>query len=118
MTMIKRSAKDFPAICRALGYRKRSVYVCPATQHTIRGVNWDGGSRSIYHGVDLATGNTQTAAHFGAPAPWANPYEGTKVEIQPGKALVVTGTFCGKASTMFIYVHPDNMPALLAAPLT
>ncbi len=114
-TMIKRPAKDFPDICRALGYRKRAVYVCPTTRAVISGVNWSGGSRSVYHGVDLASGHIQTAAHFGQPAPWANPFEGATIDILPGKALIETGTFCGKAATMRIYVHPDNMPALLAA---
>ena len=113
MTMIKRPAKDFPDLCRALGYRKRSVYVCPATSVNINGVNWSGGSRSTYHGVDLATGAVKTASHFGVPAPWSNQYEGASVELVPGKAIVETGTFCGKTAAMFIYVHPDNMPALL-----
>ncbi len=115
MTTIKRNAKDFAVICKALGYRKKTVYVCPVTETTIHGVNWDGGSRSVYHGVDLASGHYRTAAHFGNPAPWANPYEGSRVEIKPGMALVKTGTFMGKPSVMFIYVHPDNMPALLEA---
>jgi hypothetical protein len=113
MTTIKRSSKDFPDLCRALGYRKRNVYVTATTRVNINGVNWSGGSRSTYHGVDLATGAVNTANHFGVPAPWSNQYEGATVDLVPGKAIVQTGTFCGKASVMFIYVHPDNMPALL-----
>jgi hypothetical protein len=113
MADILRPAKDFPDLCRALGYRKRKVYVCPRTSVSIQGVNWSGGSRTTYHGVDLASGQVQSAGHFGTPAPWANPYEGATVELVPGKAIVTTGTFCGKASVMFIYVHPENMPALL-----
>ncbi len=115
MNMVKLSSKDFPEICRALGYRKKTVWVSPTTSATITGVNWSGGSRSTYHGVDLTTFKVLTGAHFGTPAPWANPYEGAKVDILPGKALVETGVFCGKAATMHIYVHPDNMPALLNA---
>ena len=115
MTMIKRDAKEFSVLCRAVGYRKKSVYICPAKSVTITGVNWSGGSRSIYHGADLVSGNVNTATQFGRPAPWANPYEGSTVELVPGKAILKTGTFCGKDSIMFIYVHPDNMPALLTA---
>jgi len=111
--MIKRNAKEFSELCRALGYRKKTVYVSATTSVTITGVNWSGGSRSTYHGVDLESGRINTASHFGIPAPWANQYEGATVELVPGKALVETGTFCGKPAVMFIYVHPDNMPALL-----
>ena len=115
MPTIKRKAKEFASICKALGYRKRDVYVVPTTSTTIHGVNWCGGSRSIYHGVDLLTGEIQSAAHFSNPAPWVNPYEGTTVEILPGKALVKTGIFCGKPAVMFIYIHPSNMPMLLSS---
>lgn len=112
---IKRPASDFRDICRALNYRKRTVYVTVTERVTITDVNWSGGTRSTYHGLDIASGAINTANHFSVPAPWANQYEGAVVDLKPGKAIVRTGFFCGKVSAMTIYIHPDNMPALLGS---
>ena len=107
------SSKLFPDLCRAFGYRKRNVFLSACTSITITGVNWSGGSRTIYTQVFLESLSVQTAGHLGVPASWNNPYEGAEIKLEPGKLIVTTGTFMGKTATMHIYVHPDNMPALL-----
>ncbi len=100
--------KLFPA------YRKRNVNVRATTKVTFFDLNWSGGSRSEYHAIDLSNGAARTMSNWNQLAPWANPYEGSSVELVPGFAVVKTGYFCGKESTLTIYVHPDNMPKLLA----
>jgi hypothetical protein len=112
MPMIERSASHFPAICKALGYRKRKVWIHVSESVTFSQVNWDGGSKSEYHALDLATGKL-SSPDMGRKAPWENPFEGMTVAIPDGVVIARTGYFCGKPSTLALYVNPANMPKLL-----
>jgi hypothetical protein len=89
------------------GYRKRKVVLKEGTAVTLYGLNWDGGSRSEYTLVDL---NTRVVLPIGdnMTAPWDNKDEGRRVTINPGQAVVQTGTFCGKPATMFITYRPED----------
>lgn len=109
---IERSAKEFPGLCRKFNYRKRTVRVVPGTHVTLTDLNWSGGSKSEYHAYSLDSGKL-SSPRLDGPPPWANPAEGARVEIPPNTIVVRLGWFCGKPSTMFIYVRPDNMPLLL-----
>ena len=104
--------KQIP-FAKQLGYRKRKVNVRAAESFTIHGVNWSGGSKTVYHAVDLVTNEVKSLGHFGDRAPWDNPYEGATLPTVPGIAVVQTGWFCGKTATMFVTVHPADMPKLL-----
>lgn len=115
MTGTEIPTKQVAALAAALGYRKRKVVVHAAETVTLYNLNWDGGSRNVYSAVRLADMATDTKATFGRPAPWENPYEGAKVPLAPGLAIAKTGTFCGKPSTLCLYVHPADMPKLLPA---
>lgn len=112
MMFQKIPTKEVKDIARLIGYRKKTVCVKPATEHTMHGVNWSGGSRTQYTMVDLRTMKALTP-DLGRPPPWANPAEGAKVEIPPDCVLIAHGIFCGKPATAFMYVHPDSMPRML-----
>ena len=114
MPSITVEAKSIPWL--KLISRKKKAIITPTTSVTINGLNWSGGSRSVYSAVDLATGQIKTATHTSNPPPWANPYEGQQLEIPRGIAIVSHGTFCGKPATPIIYAHPDDMARLLPAP--
>lgn len=115
-TSFELPTKEIAALAKALGYRKRKVFVRAVTSVRLTDLNWSGGSRSEYAAVRLADMATVRQGKMSRPAPWANPYEGQEVPLVPGLAIAETGYFCGKPSTMRLYVHPEDMPKLLAAP--
>jgi len=117
MNMIKLDSKSVPMI-RALfpDYRKRQIVVWPTETVTIYDLNWSGGTRAQYHAIDLVSGQLKSFAHWSSPPPWDNPHEGARVNLLPGYAVAKTGDFCGKTATLYLYVHPADIPKLLPAP--
>ncbi len=107
--------KDFPFAKSFPNYRKTRVRVVVAEQTTVYDLNWSGGTKNEYHAICLETGEVKTMDAWGLPAPWNNPREGQTLEIIPGFAVAVTGHFCGKPSTMAVYVHPYNVVQFLPA---
>jgi len=95
-----------------LGYRKQNVQIVAAETVTLHGLNWDGGSKSEYHAVNLDT-LAMTSPDLGREHPWFNRYEGAKVQIPPNHAVIRTGIFLGQTAMMVIHVHPSNVPKLL-----
>lgn len=115
MAPIERPASEFKALCQRLGYRKKTVRIWTGTHVTLTGLNWSGGSKTQYHAFSLEDGKL-SSPRLDGPPPLANPAEGARVEIPPNTIVVSTGFFCGKPSTMYIHVRPENMPMLLEAP--
>ena len=107
-----RDTKAIAPIAKALNYRKRQFQLRVTDKVTLSDLNWSGGSRSEYTAIDLATCRTMKP-DLGRPAPWDNKAEGAIVEIPPGVAIARTGFFCGKPSTMTLYVRADNVAPLL-----
>jgi hypothetical protein len=101
-----------PRIKKYLGYRKRVVRIRFATKVPLEGTYWDGGSRSVYHTFDLDTGCWRTCPVYNPPQ-FGGPKETPTVEVGRGKVVVESGTFCGKATTVYVYVHPDDLLKLL-----
>lgn len=96
------------------GYRGTKIRVKPAESVTLRDLNWSGGTRNQYAGCSLAEGRATGDAGAGnAAPPWANPYEGASIALQPGLALVEWSQFCGKDLGLTIHVHPSMMPRFL-----
>lgn len=93
------------------GYRKRVVNVVPTTRVTVCDLNWSGGTRSEYFGITFSglAFDVRSMSSWNTPAPWNNAREGTTVNLAPGTAMVRTGYFCGKESTLTIYVHPSDL---------
>lgn len=111
------AAKDAQDIIRAAfpSYRKRNATIEARTAVTLQDLNWSGGTKSEYAAVRLADGRAVKPSLDRDP-PWTNRHEGARVDMVPGIALVRAGWFCGKASTVTIYVHPDDLARTLPAP--
>lgn len=81
---------------------------------------WDGGSRSQYVGVNLATGKLMPLPDLisGGYAPHADAFYKllSSVPLKPGLAIVRHSIFCGKDAGLTIHLHPADGPkSLLAA---
>jgi hypothetical protein len=114
--ILKRTDKAIETIVRLFpSYRKRDVCLRAVEKVSFHDLNWCGGTRAQYTAISLANGAARTMSNWNALAPWANPYEGASVALQPGCAIVETGHFCGKESPMRVYVHPADMPKLIGS---
>lgn len=105
-------------------YKKRIAYLS-----AFNGVNinsyWDGGSKSSFVLVELATMRVKplpTSSHpyfdlhaASGQTPDVTIERGvvTLNRLPEGIALVEAGTFCGKPSTAHVYLNPANLTKLL-----
>jgi hypothetical protein len=99
-------------------YRKRDVNLLATTRVTFMDLNWSGGTRSTYSIVRLEDNAVASLSAWSTLAPWENPHEGSTIDLKPGFLVVRTGFFCGKVSTMTVYVHPSNLTPLLGEPMS
>ena len=109
--------KQHPEILRVIRaadptYKKTKAFVFTRESVTLSGTYWDGGSRSTYTAVELATGRNKGAPQY-APPQFGGPRQSPEVQIPHDVAIVETGVFCGKTATATVYVHPVNMARLL-----
>src|SRR3990167_2144934 len=98
---------SFPA------YKGRKFRLCPVETVTFYDTNWGGGSRNVYHALNLQTGKR---AAYTAPAPWVNVVEGSRVEIPSGCIVICHSVFCGTDCGVTIYCNPADLPKLISAP--
>jgi hypothetical protein len=106
------AGSSVPRIMKYLGYRRRLVRIRFATRVPLEGTYWDGGSRSVYHTFELDTGCWMACPSY-SPPQFGGPKETPTVEVGGGKVVVESGTFCGKTTTLYIHVHPDDLPRLM-----
>jgi hypothetical protein len=116
MNYTKRPSKEFAQVIAATfpEYRKKTVFIGARETVRLSGLNWSGGSRSIYRACTLdgrKSGNPQV--NTSGPAPWNNPYEGLEIPVPENWVIVQGGCFCGKDATLFISCNLSNMPQLL-----
>jgi len=118
MNYITVKSKDLKPIIQATfpGYKKHNVIVNSTTTVTFGGLNWGGGSRSEYRACTVTGEKIENKINMNAPAPWMNPFEGKTISLPVDAVIVEGGYFCGKVSTLFVNVHPDNLPKFLPAP--
>jgi hypothetical protein len=78
---------------------------------------WDGGSRTDYAVVELATMKAFAVPENGSAfvADLAGVEQASLP--RPGFAVVAHSFFCGKDSGLTIYLHPENAAAFLPAPV-
>ena len=105
--------KEVAGIAKQLGYRRKKVSVVVTESVTLHTLNWDSGTRNIYHAVSLEGSNETRLASACQTHHMFNEHEGARVALRPGIAIAQTGTFMGNVSLMSLYVHPDNVPAHL-----
>ena len=89
-------------------YRGRTFRLSPAESVTLHDVNWGDGSRNSYRITPLTLDDV-TAISIPSPAPWNNPYEGAKMAIHPGFAVVEHSIFCGQDMGIRVHVHPVDL---------
>ncbi len=118
-TAIHVDPKTVQHIIRATfpGYTGRMAQIEPRESITLHSLNWSGGSRSTYRACRLDGTPMPSRVDMSAPAPWENPYEGAKVNIPEGVAIVEHVIFCGKDIGMHIYARPENVAPLIPAPV-
>ena len=114
--MIKVKSKDVRHIIDATypDYRKHNVYIKATDNVTFHSVNWAGGSKSEYRACTIDGKSLKSNVDMGLAHPMDNQYEGMKVALPIDHVIVEGGYFCGKKSTLYINVHPDNMPKLIS----
>lgn len=112
-------------------YKKHNVFLSESTGGINVNSFWDGGSRSEFAIVELATMQrkqlpTRTHPYFDVAAHGLTNAENDVVavdhvgnvtlkQLPAGYVVVEAGTFCGKPATAHIYVNPENLVKLLPA---
>lgn len=110
--MSKINASDVKPIMQLIGSRKKHAFLHVTDKVTLSGTYWDGGSRSEYYAVQLATMQKLAAPHYDPPQ-FGGPTKSPQVEIPKGVIIVESGIFCGKPATPVIYVRPDDLALFL-----
>ncbi len=78
--------------------------------------SWDGGSRSYYRFVNLAT--LQTSSEVPAQSAFDQPIVGADAVVLPdGFACVEHSIFCGNDAGITIHIRPENGARFLPAPV-
>lgn len=95
-------------------YGKHKALVYTAERATLHGTYWDGGSRTTYYAVNLATKHCAPAPQF-APPQFGGPSTTPEVAIPPGYAIIGVGTFCGKTATASVTFNPADATKMLEA---
>jgi len=116
MRHIYLEGKDIPEAIKAAFHdysgKTFEARVCESVQ--LSGMYWDGGSRSSYRAVDLATGKVASATSDSTlPPQFGGPMSAPTVQIPPGVVIVEHCIFCDKDMGLRIYVRPEDMSPLL-----
>lgn len=113
MTSVELPIKIISSVAQQVGYRRRKFRLVVCESVTLQDLNWSGGTRNEYHGVNLETNDVSSAPKINRPHPMNNESEGARVALRSGVAILRTGYFCGQVSMATLYVHPSNAPALI-----
>lgn len=111
--MIK--CKDVPELAvfvKAVGSRKQSLTFTVCEKVNLFGRYWNGGSRSEYVAVDIATMKMSQAEHAYNPLVDS---ESVTIPLPEGIVIIRIGTFCGKPATPHIFINPANAAKLIKA---
>jgi hypothetical protein len=98
---------DLAKIVKLVSKKRKAILAKPTTEVRISNSYWDGGSRSDYFLVHIAS-KTVTPIAGVSPMQFGGPKEDPIQKIEPGYAVVEAGTFCGKPSTPTVYLHPEG----------
>jgi len=76
---------------------------------------WDGGSRSYFQVLELATGKAMGVPQNGTPFDNGRNFQNVEMPA-PGFAVVERSIFLGKESGLHLHLHPENAAKFLPAP--
>lgn len=96
-------------------YKGRKFLVRASEQVTFSDLNFSGGTRNQYRACAIDGASVESKFNMNSPAPWANPFEGKRIELPAGFLIVEHSVFCGQDCGLTIYANPADMPKLLAA---
>jgi hypothetical protein len=115
-TAIYLDRNDVPQQLRAhYSGRKFRAYIVESVTVPADSGTWSGGSRSVYFGVRLDTGErVKLSDTFSAP--WDEGRQDVTLELRPGVAVVEHSIFQGKDMGLEFYIHPESAAKLLPAP--
>lgn len=113
MKAIHLDKKDVPEFMRTIGgYRGRKFKAVVTESVSVYGTQWDGGSRTQYYALALAS--PESLRQFRDPRPWPeNMGDVGQVDIPPQCIIVAHSIFCGKDMGLTFYVRPENTATLL-----
>ena len=109
---IRVSAREIPDVIKraAAPYRGRKWKITVTERITLANAYWDGGSKSTYTAVDLATGRT-SEAHSALSNPFRTP-QAPDVEIPRGVCVLEHVVFCGKDCGIYVHVRPEDYQSM------
>lgn len=101
------------------GYTGRTCKIEIREQVSLSGGYWDGGSKTDYVLVDLATMRAAAPqVNLGAPPGFGGVSSPPLVTLTSAAVIVAHSIFCGKDMGLTIYAAPGTMnPAMLPAPV-
>lgn len=97
---------------------RRDVYIIAAEQAELSGTYWEGGSRTEYAAYEPISKALRALPRFDPPQ-FGGPQVAPKVPLTDGNGhyIVVAAYHQGSFEYISLYVHPDNIVALLPAPI-
>lgn len=94
--------------------RKREFVVEFSESVSTTGTEWSGGSRSSYSSLTPQGGAIDPHELDKYPEGWPSCKPGVK-QVERGRIVVESGTFCGKPSTLVVHCHPDDLELVAPA---
>lgn len=76
---------------------------------------WEGGSRTTHQLIRLSDGALLPLTDVSAP--WDNLRQSRNIALEPGIAVIEHSIFCGKDMGLTFCLHPDDVAAMLPAPV-
>lgn len=112
---VKVRRKDVEALIQATfpEYTGRKFKVVVRRAVVICGLNWGGGSRTVYRACTLEGESLGGSDKYNAQAPWANQGEGKMLELVVGNCVVAHEVYAGKDMGLTFYVAAENMGKFL-----
>ncbi len=100
-------------ICRAVGFTGRNVTirVNASGKMTLSGTYWDGGSRTTYYGIDLATCQTVALPTY-SPPQFGGPVNTPVVDMVDGMAIAELWQHGGKFDLTINVLAANSAPLL------
>ncbi len=90
-------------------YKGRTYHVIFTDSVTISNTYWSGGTRSWWVAIQMEGGNTSRVPSL---APWDNPIEGERIELDENTVIAEHSHFCGKDMGITFYAHPSRKKLL------
>lgn len=109
---VDRNDATIDRICRKVGYDGRKIKIRVTDSVSLMGTYWDGGSRSTYSGLNLASMESVSLPQFNPPQ-FGGPSSPPEVPLIENLAIVEHSIFCGKDTGLTIYISAQNAAPLL-----